>query len=75
LKFLADESVDRQIITALRAEGYSIAYVSETTPGLSGLKQERKAAIAIETFRSHAASFTGAFCVITEKRVRVRLLA
>jgi hypothetical protein len=39
---------------------------------LSGLAQERKAAVAIETFRNHSASFADAFCVVTDKKVRVR---
>ena len=114
MTFLADESVDRQIVSALRAEAYTISYVPETTPGLSdsdvldranqmkailltgdkdfgemvfrrrvtnhgivffrlsGLTQERKAAVAVEAFQNHAASFAGAFSVVTDRKVRVR---
>jgi len=37
---------------------------------LSGLTQERKAAVAVETFLNHTASFAGASCVVTDRRVR-----
>jgi predicted nuclease of predicted toxin-antitoxin system len=33
--FLADESVDRQIVERLRREGHDVLYVAEMEPGLS----------------------------------------
>jgi predicted nuclease of predicted toxin-antitoxin system len=33
VRFLADESVDRQIVDRLRQEGYRVDYVAETFPG------------------------------------------
>ena len=35
MKFLADESVDRQIVERLRRDGYLVPYVAELEPGLS----------------------------------------
>ena len=35
MNFLADESLDRQIVDGLRKEGFVISYVAETEPGIS----------------------------------------
>ena len=35
MKFLADESVDRQIVDRLRQEGHIVQYVAELEPGIS----------------------------------------
>ena len=35
MNFMADESVDRQIIDQLRKDGYSVWYVTEMQPGLT----------------------------------------
>jgi predicted nuclease of predicted toxin-antitoxin system len=35
VNFLADESVDRQIVERLRAEGHSVPSVAEMEPGIS----------------------------------------
>jgi predicted nuclease of predicted toxin-antitoxin system len=35
MNFLADESVDRQIVVALRQKGYIVGYVAEMAPGIS----------------------------------------
>ena len=35
LNFLADESVDRQIVDALRETGYDISWVSDSYPGIT----------------------------------------
>jgi len=35
MNFLADESVDRQIVERLRADGYSVSAVAELAPGIS----------------------------------------
>lgn len=35
MNFLADESVDRQIVERLRLEGHSVWYVADTDPGVS----------------------------------------
>lgn len=35
MKFLADESVDRQIVDALREDDYAVLYVTEMDPGIS----------------------------------------
>jgi hypothetical protein len=32
--FLADESVDRQIVERLRLDGHRVAYVAEMSPGI-----------------------------------------
>jgi predicted nuclease of predicted toxin-antitoxin system len=32
--FLADESVDRQIVDRLRLDGHRVAYIAETSPGV-----------------------------------------
>ena len=34
MNFLADESVDRQIVDRLRQDGHSVVYVAETDPGI-----------------------------------------
>lgn len=35
MKFLADESIDRQIIECLRRAGHQVLYVAEMEPGIS----------------------------------------
>ena len=35
MNFLADESVDRQIVERLRFEGHSVGYIADTDPGVS----------------------------------------
>jgi len=35
MNFLADESVDRQIVERLRQDGHSVQYVAEMQPGIS----------------------------------------
>ena len=35
MKFVADESVDRQIVDRLRADGYDVFYVAEMETGIS----------------------------------------
>lgn len=35
MNFLADESVDKQIVERLRKEGYIVGYIAESDPGLS----------------------------------------
>ncbi|MDY6864328.1 MAG: DUF5615 family PIN-like protein [Thermodesulfobacteriota bacterium] len=35
MNFVADESVDRQIIEQLRDDGHSVWYVAEMTPSIS----------------------------------------
>ncbi|HPD55830.1 MAG TPA: DUF5615 family PIN-like protein [Smithellaceae bacterium] len=35
MNFLADESIDKQIVEALREKGYDVAYVAEMDPGIS----------------------------------------
>lgn len=35
MNFLADESVDRDIVVALRAHGYKVTYVAEMEPGIT----------------------------------------
>ena len=35
MKFLADESLDRQIVDRLRREGHAVKYVAELEPGIS----------------------------------------
>ena len=35
MKFLADESVDRQIVDALREDDHAVLYVTEMDPGIS----------------------------------------
>ncbi len=47
MRFLADESVDRQIVERLRQDGHDVAYVAEMSPGLvdeTVLNQSREAA-------------------------------
>ena len=34
MTFLADESVDRQIVERLRLDGHLVAYVAEMSPGI-----------------------------------------
>ena len=34
MTFLADESVDRQIVVRLRLDGHQVAYVAEMSPGI-----------------------------------------
>jgi len=35
VKFLADESIDRQIVDRLRKDGHAVRYVAEMEPGVS----------------------------------------
>jgi hypothetical protein len=35
MNFLADESVDRQIVDRLRADGHAVRFVAEMDPGIS----------------------------------------
>ena len=35
MNFLADESVDRQIVDALREDDHAVLYVTEMDPGIS----------------------------------------
>lgn len=35
MNFLADESVDRDIVVALRARGHKVTYVAEMEPGIT----------------------------------------
>jgi len=35
MNFLADESVDRQIVVRLRQDGYLVSYVAEMEPGIA----------------------------------------
>lgn len=35
MKFLVDESVDRQVVDRLRMDGYEVWYVSEMEPGIA----------------------------------------
>ena len=35
MNFVADESIDQQIVQRLREEGYSLEYIVETGPGIS----------------------------------------
>lgn len=34
MNFLADESVDQQIVDRLRADGHAVVYVAEMDPGI-----------------------------------------
>ncbi|MGH9461041.1 MAG: DUF5615 family PIN-like protein [Vicinamibacteria bacterium] len=34
MKFLVDESVDRQVVDRLRQDGHAIVYVAEMEPGI-----------------------------------------
>ena len=35
MKFLADESIDRQVVDRLRIDGHEVRYVTEMEPGIS----------------------------------------
>jgi hypothetical protein len=35
MKFLVDESVDRQVVDRLRMDGHEVWYVSEMEPGIA----------------------------------------
>jgi hypothetical protein len=35
VRFLADESVDRQLVDRLRKDGHAVRYVAEMEPGVS----------------------------------------
>ena len=35
MNFLADESIDRQIVDRLRQDGHAVRYVAEMEPGIS----------------------------------------
>jgi len=35
MNFLADESIDKQIVDALREKGYEVGYVAQMDPGIS----------------------------------------
>jgi hypothetical protein len=35
MNFLVDESVDKEIVEALRHKGYSVGYIAEMEPGIS----------------------------------------
>jgi hypothetical protein len=37
MKIVADESVDRQIVDALRGEGHTVIYIAELDPGIDDI--------------------------------------
>jgi len=76
LKFVADESVDYQIVSRLREDGHEVVYIAETQSGASddsvGLSQERKAAIVAAAIRKHDPALPGGFTVLTPTTIRIR---
>ena len=38
MNLVADESVDQQIVTLLRAEGHAVVYIAEMAPGISDVQ-------------------------------------
>lgn len=56
MNFLADESVDRQIVMRLRQEGHHVAYVAEMEPGIDDeivlKKAFEKQAVLLKACRS-----------------------
>ncbi len=86
MKFLSDESVDRQIVDRLRQDGHSVSYVIEMEPGISDdtvLNLANKEAALLLTadkdfgemvFRQGRSNqgVILAFTVITPKSIRIR---
>lgn len=114
MKFVADESVDYQIVSRLREDGHEVVYIAETQSGasddsvltqanlqkvvlltsdkdfgdlvfrqhlissgivllrISGLSQERKAAIVAAAIRKHGPALPGGFTVLTPTTIRIR---
>jgi transcription elongation factor GreA-like protein len=86
LNFVADESVDRQIVDALRRAGQQVWYVAEgelvfrqgwSTVGivlvrLAGLSLAHKAEIVVAAIRAHATELPQAFSVIMPRTIRIR---
>ena len=114
MTFVADESVDRQIVEAVRGLGYAVLSIAEAAPGtadesvlsrarstqsvlltgdkdfgelifrqrrlhagivllrLAGLTPEAKARIVAAAIEAHASELETAFCVLTEKLIRIR---
>jgi len=63
MNFLADESVDRQIVDRLRQDEHLVWYVAEMEPGVS---------IVTSAIKQHGAELPHAFAVITSKVFRIR---
>jgi predicted nuclease of predicted toxin-antitoxin system len=112
--FVADESVDRQIVEAVRGLGYDVLSIAETAAGiadedvlrrandarsvlvtadkdfgelvfrqrrlhagivlvrLAGLAPALKALVVVAAIGAHRAELEGAFCVVTDRAVRIR---
>ena len=69
MMFLADESIDRQIVEQLREEGHTVFYVAEMDPGIS---DDSVLSLAIE---KHLEEIQDAFSVISPSSIRIRKLA
>jgi hypothetical protein len=61
--FLADESVDRQIVQAIRRDGYEVISVAETSPGIPDTKVLSRAneagAVLLTADKTSASLFLG----------------
>ena len=71
MNFLADESVDRQIVDALREDGHAVLYVTEMDAGISDDefldKAEKESAILLLTSKKKRAMAKRAFDLICDQ--------
>ena len=83
MKFLADESIDRQIVDRLRIDGHFVWYIAEMKRGISDdavldMANRKKALlltkvkIVSSTVNKHIKELTNAFTVITAGGIRIR---
>ncbi len=66
MKFLADESIDRQIVDRLRKDSHEILYVAEMEPGISDNT------VVSTAINQHLQELENAFAVITPGTIRIR---
>ena len=68
MNLLADESVDRQIVSRLRRDGHAVRYIAEMDPGISDDE------VVASAVNQHSAELPGAFAVLTPRSFRIRRL-
>jgi RecB family endonuclease NucS len=77
MKFLADESIDRQVVDRLRIDGHEVRYVTEMEPGISddlvlSRANQEMAELVSTAITQHLPELENAFVVIVPGSIRIR---